>query len=331
MKRRVLIIGTGSIGERHVRCMLATNRAEVAICEVQDQLRTRIAQRYALAGTYASLDEAMRERWDAAVVATPAPSHISIASKLADAGVNLLIEKPLSTTMDGAAELLEKVESQGLIAVVAYVYRAHPALKATRELLLSGRFGKPVQLVAICGQSFPFYRSDYRESYYADRATGGGAIQDALTHMLNVGEWLVGPIDRLVTDAAHMVLEGVEVEDTVHVLTRHGNVMGCYGLNQHQAPNEMTISVMCERGTLRFELHKKRWRWMDEPDGDWHDEVADLEGRDDWFALQERAFLDALDGQAEPLCTLEEGLQTLKVNIAALKSADTGSSWGCVE
>ena len=57
----------------------------------------------------------------------------------------------------------------------------------------SGRFGEPVQIVATCGQHFPHYRPAYRDTYYRDRRTGGGAVQDALTHIINAGEWLVGP------------------------------------------------------------------------------------------------------------------------------------------
>ena len=54
---------------------------------------------------------------------------------------------------------------------------------------------------------------------------------------------------------AHRVLEGVTVENTVHVLTRHGNVLGSYSLNQYQSPNESTITVICDRGTVRWESH----------------------------------------------------------------------------
>ena len=103
--------------------------------------------------------------------------------------------------------------------------------------------------------------------------------------------------------------------------------MGSYTLNQHQAPNEITITIVCEKGTLRFELHKSRWRWMSEPGNDWHDEAIPPMERDDWFMLQETAFLDALEGKAKPLCTIEEAHQTLKVQLAAVKSAGTDAHW----
>jgi predicted dehydrogenase len=182
-----------------------------------------------------------------------------------------------------------------------------------------------VQINSVSGQHFPTYRPAYREIYYKDHATGGGAIQDAITHVLNASEWLVGPIDRLTVDAAHQVLEGVSVEDTVHVLTRHGGVLGSFSLNQYQSPSEMTITVVCDGGTARFEGHKNRWRWMLKPDEPWHDETFEPIPRDQLFINQAVAFLDLLEGSAKPLCTLEEGLQTLRVNLAALASSKNGN------
>ena len=55
-------------------------------------------------------------------------------------------------------------------------------------------------------------KSNFKLLYYNNRATGGGAVQDAMTHLLNIGEWIVGPVDKLVADIDHKVLEGVEVE-----------------------------------------------------------------------------------------------------------------------
>ena len=72
----------------------------------------------------------------------------------------------------------------------------------------------------------------------------------------------------------------------------------------------------------REEAHRERWRWMLEPGGEWHEESSGPLERDEYFVRQANAFLDAVEGKAEPLCTLEEGVQTLRVNLAALESAD---------
>ena len=315
------MIGTGSIGERHVRCFLATGRAVVAICEIDRRRRREVAARYPLEGSFASLDDALGQPFAAAVVATPAPSHVPLATRLAGEGIHPLIEKPLSTSLDGVDKLLETVRERGVTAAVAYVYRAHPALAAMRRAVVEGRFGRPLQLIVVAGQHFPTYRPTYRETYFADREAGGGAIQDALTHVLNAGEWLLGPISSVSFDAAHCALPGVEVEDTVQGIARHGTVPASYVFNLHQAPFELTLTVVCERGTTRFEYHRQLWSWMTEPGGEWtHEDTGPLE-RDTLFVTQAMAFLDAIGG-ASALCPLDEGLATLRSNLAVLRSVE---------
>ena len=94
----MLVIGTGSIGERHVRCFLNTGRATIGICEIHDKVRDEVAAKYEVCASFSALEDALKTSWDMAVIATPAHTHIPIALKLAKAGINLLIEKPLSTS-----------------------------------------------------------------------------------------------------------------------------------------------------------------------------------------------------------------------------------------
>ena len=321
---KVLVIGAGSIGERHLRCFQATRRCELSFVEIHEALRLKIAAEYGVRG-FSNLTTALAEGPTAGVIATPAHLHVEMATRLAEAGIHVLIEKPLSTSTEGIERLQQVVRERRVIAGVAYVYRSHPVLADMRQTIVSGKFGRVVEIVAVSGQHFPTYRPAYREIYYRDRATGGGAIQDALTHILNAGEWLVGPMTKLVADAALQVLDGVEVEDTVHLLARHESVLGSYSLNQHQAPNETTITVICERGTARFEAHENRWRWMTGPGGEWQEGKCQPLARDELFTIQAHQFLDAVEGRSPPCCSLEEGLQTLQVNLAALKSLETGS------
>lgn len=328
-QQRVVVIGVGSIGERHVRCFLATGRAEVSIIETNDSLAGDIARRYDVQ-RFRDIETALSQQPSAAVIATPAPLHVPQATTLVESGLHVLIEKPLSISLDGVAALRALVAERNVTAAVAYVYRAFPMLAAMRQAVKSGRFGTPRQLTAVCGQHFPTYRPAYREIYYADRKSGGGAIQDALTHIINLGEWLVGPVDRLVADAAHLVLPGVEVEDTVHVLTRQRELLGCYSLNQHQAPNESTVSVICDRGTVRCEIHNNRWLWMDQPGGEWHEEPFGPTERDAAFVAQANTFLDSIEGRAPVLCPLHEGAQTLRVNLAILESVER-NAWQTIE
>lgn len=322
-KNRILVVGTGSIGERHVRCYLATGRADVSICEAHSERRKAVAEAYAIESKFDDISEALKQSWDAVLIATPAHTHIPIATLAVEAGNNVLLEKPLSTSLNGIAELQQLIAEKDVVAAVSYQLRAHPATNGMKEALDSGRFGKPLQLYMTSGQSFPFYRPAYRETYFADRRTGGGAIQDAITHMLNLAEWLVGPMTRISVDAQHQHLDGVTVEDTVHILARHGSVMASYAMNMYQQPNDGQLTVVCEKGTVRYESNNQRWRCMTEPSGEWETFTHEFTDRDGWYITNASLLLDVVERKRPPLCSLEDALQTLKVNLAALKSAET--------
>ena len=322
---RILIIGVGSIGERHLRCFKRTGRCTLALSEPLQDRRDEVARRYEVNG-YVSWEEALEnEVFSAAVIASPAPWHIPTAQALTERGLDLLIEKPLSLSSDGVTELAETIEKNGTRVTVGFIYRALPALQHMRAAIQSGRFGRIVQIQVHSGQHFPFYRPAYRKIYYADPAQGGGLIQDMLPHHLNAVEWIAGPATKVVVDASHEVLSGVEVEDTVNLLTRHGDVMASISVNQHQPVSEFVITVLCDGGAARWELSGQRWLSATENGGDWTEQESFVHERDDYYILQAGAFLDLLEGKADPLCPLADAVDTLKSTLAILASRESGS------
>jgi predicted dehydrogenase len=324
MVPRVLVIGVGSIGHRHLRCFGITQRATLSICEANTSLKNELAAQYDVEQAFDSLDEALQDPPDIAVICTPAHLHVAMARQLVAAGVHVLIEKPLGTSLDGVEALAEEARQQGRVVGVAYVLRFNPLLVTLRELIATERYGKPVQLTVVTGQNFPFYRPAYRDTYYKDRATGGGAIQDGLTHIVNACQWIFGDIQSLVADADHKILEGVTVEDTVHVIARHGNTMASYSMNQHQAPNESTLTVNCTAGTIRCVFHEQRLQVMEAPEQPWQTLQETSLERDDVFITQAHGFLDAVTNDQPVSCTLQEARQTLQANLAILQSVDAG-------
>ncbi|MBE2285167.1 MAG: Gfo/Idh/MocA family oxidoreductase [Prosthecobacter sp.] len=320
----ILIIGCGSIGERHLRCFQKTGRCEVSVCDANATLLADVAARYAVR-SFASLREALdAQKFDALVICTPAHTHLAIAREGAAHGAALLIEKPLSVTLDGIEETRAAITQSGRFAAVAYVYHCFPWVAAAREFLQAGTLGHPLHASVVAGQHFPTFRPAYREIYYTRHETGGGAIQDALTHLVNAMEWMIGPMTRVFCDAAHQHLEGVTVEDTVNVTARHGQAMVSYAMTQFQASNEAVLQIHCENGSVKIESHLQRWGHINRGDKDWTWHTTPPLERDDLFIAQANAFLDGMESNACPLSTFDEAVQTLRFNRAALQSAATG-------
>ncbi|MGV3721647.1 MAG: Gfo/Idh/MocA family protein [Actinomycetota bacterium] len=328
--RRVLVVGCGSIGERHARCFQKTGRCSVSFCDPRPERRRQLMEAYGFASAYATLEEALGEPWDAAVVATPAPLHVPQAAELVKHGASVLIEKPLSTGFEGIGDLEQLSADRGAAVGVAYVFRAHPAVREVQRRVRSGEIG-PLRLVtAMGGQHFPTFRPDYREIYYSRRETGGGVIQDALTHLADLVQFVAGRYLQVQSDWARQSLPGVEVEDTANVLARlrgpkDESVMATFSCNQFQAPNETRVDLHGELGSLRIDLTGHRWAGLRRGDSDWAWSEPLIHERDELFIRQANHFLDAVDGSSPPLCDLADASHTLRFNIAALEAGQSGN------
>lgn len=267
--------------------------------------------------------------FDAVIICTPAPWHVPLGIKAMKGGAHILIEKPLSHTLQDVDTLIRTRDEKARHASVAYVYHVFPFLAQVREFLKTANLGPVLQATATCGQAFHRLRPAYANTYYRDRAMGGGAIQDALTHVANWMESIVGPTDSVLCDCAHLALPNVTVEDTAHVSTRNGSALINYTLNQFQAPNETTLQLNTATGSVKIEVHRQRWGYFREGDADWTWNDAPVNERDAHFTAQANAFLDQIEGKPARLCSLEAAAQTLRFNLAALRSAETGHRVSC--
>lgn len=319
-----LIIGTGSIGERHLRCFQSSGLYSVAACESDTERGNAIATKYDCP-IFGSLEEALAQNpFDVAVICTPANFHTPVALACLAKDLHVLIEKPLALSLEGLAELEALAVERKRVVRVAYTSRSVPAFQALKDILASGKIGDPRQVSFVSGQDFPKARPAYASIYYNRHETGGGAIQDGITHHLHAVEWLVSPIRRLFAHAARQVLAGVEVEDTVNLTAvLEDQTLVNFSFNQFQAPNETTIQINGTLGSARIELHNQRlgtflygdtsWTWINQP----------VEERDAAFVRQATYFRSEIAGKHTPLSSLAEGIQTLKANCAALESAQT--------
>ena len=326
MPVEILVVGGGSIGERHLRCFQQIG-CEVALCEAADARRQEMAKRYHLRRAFSTIDEAGTQPWHGIAICTPAHLHVAHTAALAGATSALLIEKPLCTRLEEIDRLREV--SRDKVVQVAYVLRHHPAVQRVRAMLADGEIGTLHQVTVVAGQHFPTFRPAYRDIYYAKRETGGGAVQDAATHMFDLIQHFAGPLDWIFCDYAHQALEGVEVEDTVHLIGRTAEAAGSrvlvsLALNQFMAPNETHVQLNGSRGSLGLRLHEHRAGLFLHGDAEWTWTEPLVTERDDLFRAQAESFLEAATGQHPPLCSLEDGALALRVNLAALESGATG-------
>lgn len=323
---RALVLGCGSIGERHLRCLTKIGGVELTACDPRPERQEAMRELYGVAHTLGSYDEADLAQQDAVLVCTPTDQHLPQAMRAAEAGCHLFVEKPISTTPEGVDELIDLCRSKSRVLQVGYVLRHHPNLHEVKALLDTGAIGT-VRLAAIkCGSFIGKYRPEYAQLYWAHAATGGGVLYNA-THELDYIQWLLGPALQVQAQTGHYALAVDEdVEDAAMLLLRFGDgVMATAHLNDFQLNYKRGLELVGDKGTIEWSYEDNEVRLYTEHDRSWRTHRREFE-RDDFYVLQMRNFLAAIAGEQAPAVTGEDGKQALLLALAAKEAARTGAT-----
>jgi predicted dehydrogenase len=333
----ILIAGLGSIGRRHFRNLTALGETDLIL------LRTRKATLPddELAGypVETNIDEALKKhKPDAVVVANPTSLHLDVAIPAAEAGCHILLEKPVSHSLEGLDILQEAAQKSGSKILVGFQFRYHPTLNKARELIQNGTLGQVLTVHAHWGEYLPNWHpwEDYRQSYAARADLGGGVI-GTLTHPLDYLRFLLGEIDTLWSFNGHISSLEMDVEDAAEIgLKFASGAIGGVHVNYVQRPPVHRLEIVGTNGTLRWDnadgtLH---FYQMPAPFGSYSDAppAPVMESfflpagfdRNELFLAQTRHFINIVRGQEEPVCTLGDGIRIQKLVQAACESEAVG-------
>jgi predicted dehydrogenase len=323
--KRVLIIGSGGIGRRHLKGYGLTGRASLAIVEPDAGRRAEAATMFGITEAYQDVSAAKLESFDLAVICAPANFHVPLMQRCAEAGLAFMVEKPLSVTMEGVDQTLELVSRKKVEARVGYVRRVAEEVIALRDQILAGKIGTLRLAYLNSSQEFPKYRPDFQRTYYARPEMGGGAILDAASHLFDLLIWLMGKPTDVSGMFDRLVLEGTDTEDTCLVAIRFaGGAMANVTINQFQKPNVAKFEFIGTAGNLVID--HSALKFADDDSGNWKEDRNYMEGlvpteaHQARFKLQANAMLDAIEGKPCWLATLDEARDNLRVALAAKQS-----------
>ena len=333
---KFLIAGLGSIGRRHFRNLIALGEKEIVL------LRTRKATLPddELAGYPVETDlaEALKKhKPDAVVVANPTSLHLDVAIPAAEAGCHILLEKPVSHSLDRLDELQRTAEKSESKILVGFQFRYHPTLNKARELIRAGLLGKILTVHAHWGEYLPQWHpwEDYRQSYAARADLGGGVIV-TLTHPLDYLRFMLGDVASLWSFNWHLSSLQLDVEDVAEIgLKFSSGAVGGVHINYFQRPPVHRLEIVGTDGTLRWDnadgiLHLNKMpapfgSYSDLPPAPVTESFSPPEGfeRNQLFISQTNHFIDIVRGNAQPICTLDDGIRALQMALAAYESQKT--------
>jgi predicted dehydrogenase len=338
---RIAVAGAGAIGMAHIAVIQQS--AHCVLSAIVDPSPSAAALAAAQGvPLYISLDELLAQaKPDGIILATPNALHVTQALQCMAAGVPLLLEKPIATTVQEAQDLVEHVEVMGAQVLIGH-HRAHSAIMAqAKQVVDSGRLGT---LVAVMGSAM-FFKPD---SYFSDapwrREMGAGPILINMIHEVHNLRMLCGDIVAVQAFKSHTT-RGFAVEDTVAINLRFASgALGSFMLSdtaasarsweQTSQENKAYVSYDDEDcyvisgtfGSLSVPTMRLKTYARAEDRSWWKPfEVSTVDMvRDDPLVRQMDHFCDLIHGRVQPLVSARDGLNNLRVTEAISQAAQTG-------
>lgn len=322
---KVLIVGLGSIGCRHLR-NLRRIRPDVRVTACRLSGRDDgFEQALQPDSVVYSLDDALSEGADCGFVTGPASMHVAISLALARRDIHLFVEKPLSNTLQGVDELIEECRRRGLVLAVGYNLRFFKPLQAMWQALRDGRIGRPTAFRAEVGQYLPDWRPDrdYRTSVSARQALGGGAVLE-LSHELDYARWLLGEVDSVSAQVGKLSDLDLDVEDTAEILLQFKNgAIGSVHLDMVQRPPRRVCRIIGAKGTLCWDGQSNHVKLYDTATSSWIDLYAGAAADyDDSYLEELRAFLESVEKSTPARVNGDDGRLALEIALAVKQSAE---------
>ena len=308
--KRVAVWGTGSIGMRHLSVLKQmSNIQPVAIPK-----RTGRFKELEEAGFLVALDiqSAVRMGASACIIATDTSRHVEDGLKVLESGLDLLVEKPMSTDADSAMRLYNVAKEKKKKLFVGCNLRCCESLLGFRKML---KQVGPIHSVRMECQSYlPDWRPDrpYLQSYSA-RAKEGGVLLD-LIHEIDYAGWLFGWPKYLKADIRNLGILNIESEETAEIQWENndGGLLSIH-LDYLSRPSRRMIKVYGKEGTLTWDGIKGIV--LLELAGLSPKEFSYPQTRNEMFLKQAESFLNICEESdlKYPIATGEEGIKALAV------------------
>ncbi|MBK6933078.1 MAG: Gfo/Idh/MocA family oxidoreductase [Saprospirales bacterium] len=320
---KILIVGLGSIGRRHLKNLAALGIRKFAVqTRGRCPLPSEDLPPFLPADT---LEEALDWQPDAVFVCNPTALHLETALAAAKAGCHLFLEKPVSHSLGGLEELDLAATRRQLTVQVGFQFRFHGVFWHIKRVLADGHLGKIISAHAHWGEYLPAWHpwEDYRQSYSARDDLGGGVLL-TLCHPFDYLRWLIGEVESVQAIGGHLSGLETDTEDVALVALRfEQGAIGSVYLDYVGRPARHTLHIVCEKGRIEWDAELGGAKIY--ADGGMTVDFVSAGPffeRNEMFRAEAAAFLDCLHQGRPADCTLNDGIRALEIALAAKKSLE---------
>ena len=320
---RYLVIGCGSIGQRHTRNLRRLGVKDILAYDPDSTRLAALAQECGIQPCH-SLEEAYEREPDAVLICAPTSLHLSLARQALTHNCHIFVEKPLSHTLDGVRDFLVQVRSQRRVLLVGYNLRFDPLLQQLEAWLEEHRIGHIVSARFHFGSYLPWRHpwEDYRVGYGARSDLGGGVILDAI-HELDCALWLFGIPTQVYCVAGKFSDLEIDVEDVAELILSYSKHVVSIHLDYVQRPHQRWCEIIGTKGQIQGDLISRTLRLYDGDKRQWHIHEPCCSA-DEVYIFEMQHFLGCIDGDARPAVDGYVATQSLLMAEAAKESIRSG-------
>jgi UDP-N-acetyl-2-amino-2-deoxyglucuronate dehydrogenase len=247
------ILGCGKIGKRHAERILQNRDAKlVGVYDILPERAELFATTYGCR-RFSTPEELLRSKLDVVNICTPSGLHASMSVEVLNAGKHVLCEKPMTTCLVDADNVIETEKASGKRFFLVKQNRFNPPVKALKECVRDGRLGNI--LFMGCSVFWNRTRQYYTEDdWRGTMALDGGALMTQCSHFLDLMVWIGGAVRAVSSDMSNLAHPYIETEDTGVVSLEFKN--GAQGLlqyttNTHRENLEGSLTVLGSSGTVK--------------------------------------------------------------------------------
>ena len=313
---RILIVGAGSIGRRHIKNLNNLGYEDIDVVDISDSNLDYVMENFRIKVTFTDLNDALNSKdYDTGFILTPPIYHIPMALDLANKGLDLFIEKPVSHNLENIDKLIKIKEDNNLIIMVGYNLRFSFGLKYLKSYVEKGILGKIYYIRAEVGQYLPDWRpwQDYRKNYTSIKEMGGGIILDG-SHEIDYVMWLANSKVKSVKAIYDKVsnLE-INVEDIAETILRFENgIIASIHLNMIERGYNRYCKVVGEKGSIKWLFRDNVLEFYDGASKKLIREKYEIDPSQSYLD-EVKHFLYCVVNRAEPLNNLYTAKEPLKV------------------
>jgi predicted dehydrogenase len=265
------IVGAGNIADFHAKAVQSLpNACLMGICGTNSEKVKSLAVKYNCK-VYESTSEMLRDPGiDIITIATPSGAHMEPAIEAAENGKHVICEKPLEVSLERIDKMIEAHYKRGTRLGGIFNFRFNEVVRLLKRSVDEGRFGT----ITNASVYVPWWRSDeyYNSSWRGTRLLdGGGALMNQSIHMVDMLQYVAGPVSSLKAYTATLAHPHIEVEDTATAVLRFRNgALGIiYGSTASYPGQFRRIEITGTGGTAIIEENSiKVWQFVQQQDED---------------------------------------------------------------